>query len=121
MNELGKYLRGVRGNRGQSLRKMAEELQVTPAILSAVETGKKDISESLIGRIAEYLKLSGNDLLRFEVMAQASNESLKVDLRGKSKEEAETFALLARRVGDLKPEVLSQLRDLIEPESEDVS
>ncbi|MET1058656.1 MAG: TetR family transcriptional regulator [Nocardioides sp.] len=52
---LGRTLRELRSSRGLTLRDLAALLEVSPATLSAIETGKTGISSERIARLAEAL------------------------------------------------------------------
>ncbi|NBB11837.1 helix-turn-helix domain-containing protein [Pseudomonas sp. SLFW] len=52
LTEFGKLLRKIRIDKGMLLKDMAGALSISPAYLSAVETGKKPIPDGFVGRIA---------------------------------------------------------------------
>lgn len=57
-------LRQVREQRGLSLRTLAQLLEVSPATLSAVETGRRQMSAARLERAAQLLGVASEELLR---------------------------------------------------------
>lgn len=78
--EFGKVVRIARLNAGVKLNDMAEALDVSPAFLSGLETGRKKISDEWLEKITGYvrnvLKIEAPDL---EVAAAVTNKSVNLD------------------------------------------
>ena len=60
---MGERLRAVRRARGLSLRELAKQLDVSPSLISQVETGRASPSVSTLYAIAQVLSVSVDDLL----------------------------------------------------------
>lgn len=60
---IGERLRGARESRGMSLRTLAARLEVSPATLSAVETGRTGLTAVRLTRVAELLDVPVEQLL----------------------------------------------------------
>ena len=58
MTKFGIFIRKFRLDKGILLRDMAKDLDISPAYLSAMETGHKDISDSLADKISSVYNLS---------------------------------------------------------------
>ena len=58
MTKFGIFIRKFRLDRGILLRDMAKDLDISPAYLSAMETGHKDITQSLADKISSVYNLS---------------------------------------------------------------
>ena len=58
MTKFGIFIRKFRLDRGIRLRDMARDLKISPAYLSGMETGHKDISDSLVDKIVSVYNLS---------------------------------------------------------------
>ena len=58
MTKFGIFIRKFRLDNGILLRDMAKDLGISPAYLSAMETGHKDISDSLADKIISVYNLS---------------------------------------------------------------
>ncbi|WP_454710933.1 helix-turn-helix domain-containing protein [Cupriavidus nantongensis] len=79
LTEFGKVVRKARIDTGQTLITMAEELGVTASFLSAMETGRKKISEQWVTKIRDFFARKGATLENLDVLAAASNEVVPVD------------------------------------------
>ena len=64
---MGERLRAARRERGLSLRELAKRLDVSPSLISQVETGRASPSVSTLYAIAQVLSVSVDDLLFDEV------------------------------------------------------
>jgi len=64
---MGERLRAVRRERGLSLRDLAKRLDVSPSLISQVETGRASPSVSTLYAMAQALSVSVDDLLFDEV------------------------------------------------------
>jgi len=60
---IGERLRGARESRGLSLRTLAAQLEVSPATLSALETGRTGLTVVRLTRVAELLDVPVEQLL----------------------------------------------------------
>jgi len=79
MTPLGAYIREIRSARNLTLSAMASSLCVTPAYLSALETGKrKRFPEPLIGRICRTLQLDQSQHKKMLDLARISNRRLVI-------------------------------------------
>ena len=58
MTKFGIFIRKLRLDRGVLLRDMAKDLGISPAYLSGMETGHKDIPQSLADKISSVYNLS---------------------------------------------------------------
>lgn len=110
---LGNYLRKARVDLELSLRGMAEKLEVSPAYLSAIETGKRDIKEDMIEKMASMLKIATDkDLEGFKQLAIRSNADVSCRIRDLNDATAETVTLLARHAAHLTPETAEKIKKL---------
>jgi AcrR family transcriptional regulator/DNA-binding XRE family transcriptional regulator len=75
---VGEMIRGLRTERGTSLRQFAIEVGISPATLSAMETGKTGISIERIRQIAEALQIHADQLINQGRESAAFGEGLPV-------------------------------------------
>ncbi len=61
MTELGRLLKIIRVNSGDTAKEMAGKLYMSPSYLSAIESGKRNIPANLIGAVADVYDLSPED------------------------------------------------------------
>ena len=78
LTPFGKALRKLRIDGDMLLKEMADGLNVTPAFLSAVESGRKPIPGTLIGRIADWMKL-GRDAIA-DLCEAADQSAVRVEI-----------------------------------------
>jgi transcriptional regulator with XRE-family HTH domain len=111
MTPFGAKLRELRRQRGVTLKRMAEDLQLSPAYLSALEHGRRGRpSPVLVMQICQYFHRIWEDADELERLVQLSHPRAVVDTAGLEPEATELANLLAERIGDLDA---GQLRRLI--------
>ena len=64
ITEFGKELRKMRIDAGEVLKDMATKLGITSSYLSAIEVGKRTVSERILTNIQEKYTLSEAEMLR---------------------------------------------------------
>ncbi|MCS0029044.1 helix-turn-helix domain-containing protein [Vibrio alginolyticus] len=110
----GKYLRTLRIKKEILLKEMAEVLGISSAYLSALELGKKAISESLVEKIIEKYELNAYEASELKSAASVSQPNVKIDLVGKSNEEREMVVSFARKYESLTDAQREQMRKIME-------
>lgn len=80
LTPFGKALRKLRIDGDKLLKDMADGVNVTPAFLSAIEAGRKPIPHYLIGRIADWMKLSREDVDHLRDAAALSAPRIEIPL-----------------------------------------
>lgn len=113
ITKLGKYLRKARVEMDINMAEMADAVEISPALLSAIETGRRDTKPEIVGRLADYLGLSGHDRTAFEYVAISSNSEVSIQLDQSNEKQTEAIALLARHIGDLNQEGYEEISKLI--------
>jgi len=113
--EFGKLLRKARIDRGLLLKDMAEGLGVSSAYLSAVETGKKTVTDELSRKVAGYLgiDLSSPEYLELEDAVQVTRGQIAIEMKGLSQRHQETALAFARQFGEMQPTDLDKLLALL--------
>lgn len=79
LTEFGKAVRKARIENGDTLKTMATSLGISPAFLSAVETGKKKIPNHLVVRIEALLKKQGVKAGDLAKLADLSNNQVSLN------------------------------------------
>lgn len=107
LTEIGKCLRMIRINTGDSLRTMSENLGMSSAYLSAIENGKRNVPDGFESLIMARYKLSEVDAKRIKEAIYSQKENYKVDLSkiGDNKRKV----LLSITEGELDDEVVEKL------------
>ena len=112
LTPFGKALRKLRIDRSLLLADMAEELGVSAAFLSGIETGKKSIPGDLITKLMRAYSLNDNEVNTLQEAADASVRTMTI--RPDSAEQSRFMTALARRFDELGDEDFARLRASIE-------
>lgn len=106
-NEIGKILRKLRVDKGETAKDMAKKLGITASYLSAIELGKRRMIEEIQTQIVFMYELSADDR---ETIARASaDKPLKLDLPGATAAQIEVARLFAKWFRTLDSETLQQI------------
>ncbi|MES2546925.1 MAG: helix-turn-helix transcriptional regulator [Pseudomonadota bacterium] len=114
LTDFGKAVRKARLDTDKTLSTMASDLNVSPAFLSAMETGRKNISEEWIEKILEYFLIKGIKVERLAEYADISNQS--VSIAGCNPQQQMLIAGFARSSFDA--ETLTKLAKLLKMDRE---
>lgn len=79
ITEFGRVVRTERARLGETLQSMADELQATPAFLSALETGRKKIPDQWVGKIESFFASKGTRLTNLRQLADVANQQVSVE------------------------------------------
>jgi transcriptional regulator with XRE-family HTH domain len=112
MTPFGEKMRALRADRGFTLKRMAEDLQLSPAYLSALEHGRRGRpSRVLVSQICHYFHIIWDEAEELERLARISHPKITVDTAGLSAEATELANLLAERIADLDDATIERLLD----------
>ena len=110
MTPLGARLRALRAERGITLKQMAAGLKVSSAYLSALEHGHRGTPTwDLMQRIIAYFNIIWDDAEELIRLSEISDPRITIDTSGMAPEATALANRLARDIGKLSPEDLSQL------------
>ena len=110
MTPLGARLRALRAERGITLKQMAAGLKVSSAYLSALEHGHRGTPTwDLMQRIIAYFNIIWDDAEDLIRLSEISDPRITIDTAGMAPEATALANRLARDIGKLSPEDLSQL------------
>lgn len=108
LTDFGRAVRKARLDAGETLSTMAESLGVSPAFLSAIETGRKKISEEWVKKISLFFKEREINVEKLGVYADISNKSVSI-----ADCDPDTQMLIAGFArSDLDAETLSKVNEL---------
>lgn len=118
MTPFGARLRALRGERGLTLTRMAADLGLSAAYLSALEHGKRARpTPGLVRQICGYLGIIWDDADELQALARRSRPKATVETGGLSPLATELANLLADRIGDLDEPTLARLLDTVKSAS----
>lgn len=115
-NAIGDFFIKLRKKEDESLRDMAEKLNVSAAFLSAIENGKKKISETLINAIYAIYNLDDSESEEFKDAIDLSNNKVEIDLSDVSDSSKKVALKFARKFDSLSDEDLDRLSRLLKLE-----
>jgi transcriptional regulator with XRE-family HTH domain len=114
MTPFGARLRHLRDERGLTLTRMAADLGLSAAYLSALEHGKRARpTPGLVRQICGYLGIIWDDADELQALAKRSRPKVTVDTAGLSPLATELANLLADRIGALDEATLAQLLQIV--------
>jgi transcriptional regulator with XRE-family HTH domain len=112
LTPFGKAVRKARLDADVTLSEMAAALGVTPAFLSALETGRKKIPGDIVGKAETYFAGLGIRIEPLQPLADVSNAT--VSLEGLAPDHQMMVAGFARAsMSDVDPDDLEQLKSLL--------
>ncbi len=110
MTPFGERVRALRRQHGVTLKKMAADLQISEAYLSALEHGKRGRpTPVLVRQICGYFNIIWDEAEEIERLARISHPKVVVDTAGLSPKATELSNKLADRIGDLDEPALDAL------------
>lgn len=119
MTPFGRKIRELRKDRGIYQKKMAADIGVSPAYLSALEHGHRGLpSWAMVQRIIGYFNLIWDDAEEIEQLALLSQPRLVVDTSGLEPEAVILVNQLARKIRRLSPEKIAELTGILERQEE---
>lgn len=111
---LGDFLRSIRMKANISLRKMANDLGISPAFLSAVENGKKKMPDSWFALVPDTYGLSDGEVNEFKDIAYESFDTVELNIAKASENNKKLAIRFARRFDDIDEKTSEELLELLE-------
>lgn len=110
MTPFGERLRLLRRQRGITLKRMAADLHLSSAYLSALEHGHRGRpSPGLVMQILGYFNVIWDDAEELKELAWMSHPKVTLDTSGLSPQATLLANILGERIGQLSEERLSEL------------
>ncbi len=103
--------RKLRLDKGLRLLDLAERLNVSSSFVSAVETGKKPMPAGYVDSVVEAMGLTPTEAT--EIQRAADRSKAVVDIDGLQGSQRELVAAFARKLHDLPPEFLEEIKKLV--------
>lgn len=115
MTPFGEKVRALREAKGIPLKRMAADLEISEAYLSALEHGHRGRpSPMLVRQICAYFGIIWDEAESLERLAELSHPRVTVDTAGLDPRATLAANLLAERIDQLDGATLDQLLALIE-------
>ena len=107
MTPFGAKVRALRAARGISQRKMAADLGVSAAYVSALEHGRRGRpGPGLVLQVCGYFDLIWDEAEKLKRLAELSHPRVVVDTAGLGAKATELANLLARHIGEMDEETI---------------
>ena len=114
MTPFGARIRSLRDERGITLKKMAEDLGISAAYLSAMEHGKRPRPRpNLVRQICGYFNVIWDDADELQALAQRWRPKVAIDTGGLSPRATEVANLLAQRISRLSEQRLDAIISIL--------
>jgi len=115
MTPFGARLRALRADRGETLKHLAEALQVSAAYLSALEHGKRGApSAGLVHQVNEYFGLIWDEADELARLARLSNPRVTVNTAGLTPEQTALANRIALTIHRLPPDSVTALHAVLD-------
>lgn len=111
LTEFGKEIRKIRIDKGLRLLDLAERISMSSAFVSAVETGRKPVPADYPAMVGAAMGLSVEETQRLE--RAADQDRSQISIGNLPSDTKELLAAFARRVDDVPPHILDELRKAV--------
>ena len=110
---LGKKLRILRINTGETIVEMSQKLDMSTSYLSSIENGKRKIPKNFLENLFKNYKLTKEDKEDFENSYEMSLQEAKINLSKLSNEKKELSLLYARKIEGLSDEKIKVIKEFL--------
>lgn len=114
LTELGRYLRALREQRGELLKDMADRLLMSPAMLSSVENGSRNVPKEFVPKIVGEYGLDASEQEKLDLAIVTTKEEVAVNLRGMSQSDQHLAFSFARRFSELGDDDKDSIKRILE-------
>ena len=114
ISKFGIEMRKFRASTGESLRGMAERLDISATFLSAMEVGRKAIPIEYAKKIKEIYNLDEDEYARLYDSIVETNKRVDIEIDKMNEAQKEVSMVFARRIENADPELVEKLRQILE-------
>ena len=112
--QFGRALRLMRIKTEESISQMAERLEYSTSLLSAVELGKKSVPPEMINQLEKQYKLDADQVEKLVEKASKTLNTVRINTDTHSAEGKQTLFALARALPELDDDSMRRLREQID-------
>lgn len=120
LTKFGALVRKLRMDRGLLLGDMADALNVTSSFLSAVETGKKSVPETLSEKIVTWLCLDKKTAIEVRKAALESLREVRFNVENASLKDRDLAVTFAKQFNSLTAEEREKMMAILKNKKERV-
>lgn len=113
LTDLGRYLRSLRMERGELLKDMAERLSMSPAMLSSVENGKRNVPRGFADKLARLYGLDDCERERLNFAIASTKDEVEMSLKGLTLSDQRLAFSFARRFSELGDEDKASIMQIL--------
>ena len=118
-NEVGRFLRKLRIDKGEILYDMANKMECSTAFISALELGKRQVTQDFRDRLCEAYHLTSEQQAEFDDAIALAKKKVVFDLQGRSQNSCEMLLAFARKVQNMNDEEASKILDFLTKKIDD--
>ena len=111
LTKYGKEVRKLRIDEGIRTKEMADALDVTPSYLSAMETGKKPLTDNFVNKAIQFFASKNIDASHLKQAAELSKD--KITKHVEKNEDRALVAAFARKFSGLSDEEKKKLEAMM--------
>jgi len=109
----GKEMKKLRIDLGTTLMDLSKLVNLSPAFLSAIETGKKRVPDDFLNVLAAKIPAVEENRSKYEVLINQARNEVRIGLENKDLHDAQLATAFARRFSSLTEEEKNQLRAIV--------
>ena len=113
ITNVGKFLRKLRIDRGETLFNMATKLDVSSSFLSAVENGKKKTPSAWVEKLTSLYGLSDSQVSELCDAIADANDVVEINVQNSPVENRQLAVAFARQFDSFDKETLEALRQIL--------
>lgn len=113
ISKFGLYIRQIREQKNDSLRNMADKLNISAAFLSALEVGRKTIPLDYVEKIKVIYNLSEKEAIDLENSIHETNERVPLELALMNEAQKDVSLLFARKIKNADENLLNKLKEAL--------
>ena len=113
LTDFGKLCRKMRIDRNELLADMAKKVYVSPAFLSAVENGKRNVPSTLLEALEAAYNLSEVECKDLRMAAERSVRQIKIELEQMDDDSRNLVLAFARNIDKIDEQRRKKLMELL--------
>lgn len=118
VTKFGEFMRVYRMRNGMLLKKMADDLAISPALLSSMEMGRRPISDYIVDKIISTYNLNTEDGLALREAVAQSTSSVKINAQAQDSSRRNLAFTFARKFDGLNDAQVEELMKILKGPTE---
>lgn len=118
VTKFGEFMRVYRMRNGMLLKKMADDLAISPALLSSMEMGRRPISDYIVDKIISTYNLNTEDGLALREAVAQSTSSIKINAQAQDSSRRNLAFTFARKFDGLNDAQVEELMKILKGTTE---